>query len=130
MKTSQIEPIFVVDRLLPRGQVDDAQPPHPEADARLDVDPLVVGPAMPDDVAHPVHEAEFGVVARMRKGLSPGHGQRIQLFRTSDRLFTIEHQKGVGRSHMSYARVGPATRCRSACRVSRPASTGDRHPEG
>ena len=27
--------IFVVDRLLPRGQVDDAQPPHPETNARL-----------------------------------------------------------------------------------------------
>ena len=34
----------------------------PEAHARLDVNPLVVGAAMANDVAHPVHKREIRVV--------------------------------------------------------------------
>jgi hypothetical protein len=63
--------IFVVDRLLSRREVDDAQAPHAETDARLHMDPLVVRPAMPDDVAHPADEPEVCLVLRSRRAVSP-----------------------------------------------------------
>ena len=62
--------IFVVDRLLPGGQVDDAQAAHAESDAGLDVNSLVVGPAVADHFTHAVHEPEFGLVAGRRKAVA------------------------------------------------------------
>ena len=44
--------VLVEDRLVPAGQVDDRQPPHPEPDPPLDVDALVIGAAMHDRGAH------------------------------------------------------------------------------
>jgi hypothetical protein len=46
-----------------RGQVDDAQPPHAEADAGLDMNAFIVRPTVPDDVAHPVREGEIALGA-------------------------------------------------------------------
>jgi hypothetical protein len=56
--------VFVVDRLLAGRQIDDAQPAHPETDAGFHVDPFVVGTAMPDDVAHAVHQRHIRVAPR------------------------------------------------------------------
>jgi hypothetical protein len=50
-------------------EIDDAQASHPEADARLDVDPLVVRPAMANHVAHAMYECELRVVT----GRGPRH---------------------------------------------------------
>ncbi len=38
--------------LMSRGQVDDAEPPHPDGAASVDVDSLVVGTAMTNDAGH------------------------------------------------------------------------------
>ena len=42
-------------RLMAARQVDDAEPAHAEADAALDERAPVVGPAVADGVAHPLH---------------------------------------------------------------------------
>jgi hypothetical protein len=55
---------LVVDWLASAGEVDDAQTPHAEADARLHVDPFIVWTAVPDHLAHPVHEIELVLLAR------------------------------------------------------------------
>jgi hypothetical protein len=44
--------VLVGDRLVPAGHVDDAEPAHADRDARADVAPFVVGPAMKDGAAH------------------------------------------------------------------------------
>ncbi len=46
--------VLVGDWLVAAGHVDDAQPPHPERDARLDVRAALVGPAVDDRVRHRV----------------------------------------------------------------------------
>ena len=51
--------ILVVNGLMAACQIDDAQAPHAQADARLDMNPFVVRPTMPDHVAHPVDEREL-----------------------------------------------------------------------
>ena len=43
----------------------------PRPDAGLDVNPLVVRPAMPDDLAHAVHERDIGVPSRGRGEVVP-----------------------------------------------------------
>jgi hypothetical protein len=58
-----------VDWLAAAGQIDDAQPSHAEADARLHVNPLVVRASMPDHLAHPVDEVEFTVQSRLSLGV-------------------------------------------------------------
>ena len=42
------------------GEIDDAEPPHADAAAAIDVDALVVGAAMADLVAHRVHARTLG----------------------------------------------------------------------
>jgi hypothetical protein len=49
-------PILVVNRLVPGGQVDDAQAPHSERYTLVDQHSFVVRPAMPDHVAHAVDQ--------------------------------------------------------------------------
>jgi hypothetical protein len=53
--------VLVVNRLMPRGQVDDAEPAHAEAHPALDVQPFIVGSAMTNDLAHAMREREVGV---------------------------------------------------------------------
>jgi hypothetical protein len=48
--------VLVVDRLLAGGQVDDGQAAHAQRDAVGEVCTLIVGPAMPDDIAHTLNE--------------------------------------------------------------------------
>ena len=68
--------VFRANRLVARREVDDAQAPHAQADARLHAHPLVVGPSVANDVAHPAHEPRVGVetlrgvrvIARQRVG--------------------------------------------------------------
>ena len=45
--------VFTGDRLLPAGDVDDAQPPHADADAVGDERPVVVGAPVHDGIRHP-----------------------------------------------------------------------------
>jgi hypothetical protein len=44
--------IFVADRLVPAGQVDDGQTTMRQTDPRLDPEALGIGPAMGDRIAH------------------------------------------------------------------------------
>src|SRR6185436_11995071 len=48
--------VLVVDRLMSGRDVDDAQPPHAEADPRLHERSLIVGPAVAYDLAHVADE--------------------------------------------------------------------------
>ena len=61
-------PIFVVDRLMSRRQIDDAQPPHAERNPLVHEPAFVVGAAMPDDLAHPADQflARFQAAWRAR----------------------------------------------------------------
>ena len=52
--------VFVGDRLMPRAQVDNAQPPHADRAASFDVETLVVRTAMANPVAHAFYEFESG----------------------------------------------------------------------
>jgi hypothetical protein len=54
--------VFVEDRLMPTGEVDDAEAAHAETRAVGDVESLIVGTAVHDLLAHVVHES-FGDVA-------------------------------------------------------------------
>ncbi len=44
--------VLVRQRLVPAGEIDDRQPPHPDRQRAVGVDALVVGPAMARDPAH------------------------------------------------------------------------------
>ena len=48
-----------MNRLMAASQVDDAQPPHTQPDAGLDMNPLVVRAAMADHLAHAMDEVEI-----------------------------------------------------------------------
>ena len=52
MKATQIEPSSLAIGCRPPGQVDDREPAGAQRDARLEVDLLVVGPAMRDRAGH------------------------------------------------------------------------------
>jgi hypothetical protein len=58
--------IFVVNRLVACGQIDDAQPTHAKTHTRFNVNPFVVGTAMADDVAHRVNQRQVAIRARRR----------------------------------------------------------------
>ena len=58
--------VFVRDRLVPAGEVDDAEPTHAEPEATFDEGAPVVGPPMPDGVAHPP-DLRLGHGARGRR---------------------------------------------------------------
>ena len=60
--------VFVVDGLMASGEVDDAQPPHPERDAVVHPHPFVIRAAMADDLAHAVDERLARVWAERRRG--------------------------------------------------------------
>src|ERR1700730_3302519 len=47
--------IFVENRLVPTRQVDDAEPAHPQSDAALHEDALVVRATMHDGLTHPMN---------------------------------------------------------------------------
>src|ERR1700694_5423203 len=49
--------VLVVNRLVAAGHVDDAEPPHAEADATLQPDALVIRTPMGDRLAHPVQQS-------------------------------------------------------------------------
>src|SRR5687767_6539810 len=52
VEDSPNRPVFVVDRLVAAAQVNDREPPHAEAHARLNEEALVVRPAMAHRSAH------------------------------------------------------------------------------
>ena len=53
--------VFVADRLVAAGKVDDAQPAHAERRAVADEHALVVWAAVTDDVTHPPQAMRRGV---------------------------------------------------------------------
>src|SRR5208337_3141769 len=54
--------VFVEDRLMAAGEINDAEAPHPKSRAVLDEDALVVRTAVDDLVAHVPYES-FGDIA-------------------------------------------------------------------
>src|SRR3990170_5162376 len=52
VKNHPNRPVFVKNRLLSAGQIDDRKSPHPDSYSFSDVDPFVVRPAMLQDVTH------------------------------------------------------------------------------
>src|SRR6266571_132945 len=65
VEDDDLRAILVEDRLSPARQIDDAEPPHPEADGALHIDALVVRPPMPDRVAHPPNRGRGGGPGRV-----------------------------------------------------------------
>src|SRR2546426_2513590 len=60
VKDDDLRAILVEDRLPPPREINDAEPSHPKADGALQVDALVVRPAMPNRGAHPPHRGGGG----------------------------------------------------------------------
>src|SRR5207247_6547141 len=58
----------------PGPQIDDAQPPSPECDLGIDVEPLVVWPSVAERVCHPLERAAslFGLSVHEETG-DPAH---------------------------------------------------------
>ena len=52
--------VLIGYRLVAGGEVDDAEAPHADGAAAIDVEALVVGTAMANLVAHRLHERTFG----------------------------------------------------------------------
>jgi hypothetical protein len=48
--------ITVVDRLLPAGEIDNRKATHPQPDLLVEIKTILVGPAMPDRLAHATHQ--------------------------------------------------------------------------
>src|SRR5437763_121624 len=44
--------VFIADRLLPGGKIDDTQAPHAQADGTGDVKPIIIRPAVRHDLPH------------------------------------------------------------------------------
>ena len=68
--------ILIVDRLMAGRQVDDAQPAHAQGGLPVDIEPFVVGPAVDDDVGHPLEQGG-GVgrqAARVDESADTAHG--------------------------------------------------------
>jgi hypothetical protein len=59
--------VFVVDWLVPGRQIDDAQPAHPQSHTVIDVNPLIVGSAVPDHFAHPMDEIPVALEMPLRR---------------------------------------------------------------
>jgi hypothetical protein len=53
-------PILVVDWLVARGKIDDAQSPHAQCRAIANIDSFIIGPAMHDCLAHAMNIARLG----------------------------------------------------------------------
>ena len=68
--------VFVRHGLMPAGDVNDAEPPHPERDAAAVIEAVVIGAAMRDDTAHPLHQRTRWIAARLetQKSEYPAHG--------------------------------------------------------
>src|SRR5262249_8211455 len=66
--------IFVVDRLMARREVDDAQPAHTQGDWAIDQESVVIRAAMTDGVAHASNEIEplGGAAGRPLPAYEPG----------------------------------------------------------
>ena len=69
--------VFVVERLLAGGQVDDRQAPVPQADARLDMQAALVRAAMELGFVHPVQHGTIDVApaAGIENAGDAAHGQ-------------------------------------------------------
>ncbi len=83
--------VFIRHRLVAAGNVDDAEAPHAERHAAAVIKAIVIGAAMRDDAAHPLHQRSRQLAARLEiyeseysaHGLLGGHRRR---FRRASRL--------------------------------------------
>src|SRR5258708_772521 len=53
---------FIGDRLVAPGQIDNTEPAHPDPDVAGKQDPLVVGTAMPNGVAHDAKQSMWDFI--------------------------------------------------------------------
>src|SRR5260370_25014722 len=51
--------VFVRNWLVAGGQIDDAEPPHADAAAAIEIKPFILWAAVPDLVAHRANSAQF-----------------------------------------------------------------------
>src|SRR3989449_2599428 len=89
--------VLVGDRLLPGLEIDDAQPPSPERDLRIDVEPLVVWPSVAERVRHPLERAAglSGLSVHEETGDPAHRGYRLTALNRS----RCEHRGGRSRPH-------------------------------
>ena len=92
--------VLVRDRLVPAGQVDDAEPPHAEADPALDERAPVVRAAMADRVAHPA-DLGLGDVSGADRPHDAAHLRRPSLPQVT---IMYPSEKGMRWSSMVQAR--------------------------
>src|SRR5688572_18656262 len=65
--------VFISDRLAAAREIDDAQAAHPQRCAAIDHEADVVGPAVPDRVAHRVNEARVRGALAAREPYDAAH---------------------------------------------------------
>src|ERR671925_1076317 len=61
-------PLFVVNGLMPRGQINDAKPSHAKSGAAVHVDPFIVWSTVHEGLAHLMDIRRFGAVTRLNAG--------------------------------------------------------------
>ena len=97
---------FVRERLPAAGDVDDRQPAVAERDAGLDVDLLVVGPAMRNRGGHPQQSIGWKIAPTDQVDCSCDATHAMPLLisllrchsnRSSCRIFVIHHDTAIGR---------------------------------
>src|SRR5256885_17221799 len=76
MKHTPPPPFFLGDGLWPPRHIDDAQPPHAQADAIADEKALVIGSAVDERVGHPTQDGpnEILRLTRIDDSGDPAHG--------------------------------------------------------
>src|SRR5437879_2360630 len=85
-------PVFVTDRLLATGYVDNAQPAHTECQIALYVDARVIRPAMADHLCHIVE----GLPVCRRLGLEVVNAANTTHFAVSFRLGALPSRCAPG----------------------------------
>jgi hypothetical protein len=84
--------IFIAQRLMAGGEVNDAKPPHPNANPSLCEDSIVIGAAVGHDVAHAADNSGVGprIFAEFEHTRDPAHENYSRLLPRSLRRYSTE----------------------------------------
>src|ERR1700726_2420887 len=67
--------VFIANRLMTAGDINDAEPPHTDADLTLSKDAIIIRTAVSHDVAHPAHDnrIDLRVSGKFKHARDPTH---------------------------------------------------------
>src|SRR5215468_2250900 len=103
--------VLVPDGLAAGREVDDAEPPHPEAHASVDAEALVVGPTMGEGVAHGSELAErHRLIVEADYSRDPAHGSFTSALARVRLAPTPSRARAARSARHSSASSAPVTR--------------------